>query len=123
MSVWSVIRLREERGWGKRSWKRSNAKPHAAKPSPVAHRVSKDEACAMLPMFRIGIYAIQASKLSRGCPRLPFGKDPCEVNSRHVLWLTVWWTKFRFGWKGGHATNIFSGPSQTGTDLSKQQSD
>ena len=27
-----------------RSWKRSNAKPHAAKPSPVAHRVGKDEA-------------------------------------------------------------------------------
>ena len=67
----------------------------------------------MHPMLRIGIDAIQASKLSRGCPRLPFGKDPCEVDSRHVLWLTVWWTKFRFGWKGGHATNIFSGPSQT----------
>ena len=26
----------------------------------------------MHPMLRIGIYAIQASKLSRGCPRLPF---------------------------------------------------
>jgi hypothetical protein len=41
----------------------------------------------MHPMLRIGIDAIQASKLSRGCPRLPFGKDPCEVDSRHVLWV------------------------------------
>jgi hypothetical protein len=31
MSLWSVIRLREKRHWEKRSWKRSNAKPHAAR--------------------------------------------------------------------------------------------
>jgi hypothetical protein len=86
--------------------------------------VSKDEARAMHPMLRIGIDAIQASKLSRGCPRLPFGKDPCEVDSRHVLWLTVWWTKFHFGWKGGscdeHLFRTESDPERTSV---KQQSD
>src|SRR5262245_11162318 len=30
----------------------------------------------MHPMLRISIYAIQASKLSRGCPRLPFWQGP-----------------------------------------------
>src|SRR5262249_43777321 len=56
------------------SWAR-NSKTTSIK-SPAAHRVSKDEACAVHPMLRIGIYAIQASKLSRGCPRLPFWQGP-----------------------------------------------
>src|SRR5258708_5310359 len=30
----------------------------------------------MHPMLRISIYAIQASKFSRGCPRLPFWQGP-----------------------------------------------
>ena len=30
----------------------------------------------MHPMLRIGIHAIQASKLRRGCPRLPFWQGP-----------------------------------------------
>jgi hypothetical protein len=30
----------------------------------------------MHPMLRLSIYAIQASKFSRGCPRLPFWQGP-----------------------------------------------
>jgi hypothetical protein len=53
-------------------------------------------------------------QIEPGCP-LPsvLARTHAKSTAVTLLWLTVWWTKFRFGWKGGHATNIFSAPSQT----------